>query len=112
MSTNSVFESCLRSDNEVCHNAAVAATGVLDRLEADFEKRLRTVLATDAGRWALLIQPDDGRRRPELVGCFETEHEACSAGYESQVGRQFLVKLISQESPVVCIPWAVPADQH
>jgi len=70
------------------------------------------MLATDAGRWAVLIQPDDGRRRPELVGCFETEHEACSAGYESQVGKQFLVKLISQENPVVCIPWAVPADQR
>ena len=70
------------------------------------------MLATDAGRWALLVQPEDGRRRPELAGCFETEHEACASGYQSPVGRQFLVKLISQEDPVVCIPWAVPADQH
>ncbi|MCQ3809118.1 MAG: hypothetical protein KTV68_01030 [Acidimicrobiia bacterium] len=88
----------------------MAAIGVLDRLEADFVRRLDAMLVTDAGRWAVLIQPEDGRRRPQLVGCFETENEACSAGYESQVGRRFLVKLISQEDPVVCIPWAVPAD--
>lgn len=70
------------------------------------------MLMTDAGRWALLVQPEDRRRRPELVGCFETEHEACTAGYRSRVGRRFLVKLISREDPVVCVPWAVPADQH
>lgn len=70
------------------------------------------MLMTDAGRWALLVQPEDRRRRPELVGCFETEHEACKAGYQSRVGRRFLVKLISQEDPVVCVPWVVPADQR
>lgn len=103
--------SCPRANNFVCHNAAVTVVVVLDRLEAEFEKMRDAMLTTYAGRWALLVQPEDSRRRPKLVGCFETEHEACTAGYQNRVGRQFLVKLISPEVPVVGVPWAVPADQ-
>ena len=90
----------------------MASTAVLDRLEAEFSKRRATMLATDAGRWALLVQPVDGRRRPELVGCFDNEHEACAAGFRSPVSRRFLVKAVVAEDPMASIPWAVPADRH
>lgn len=89
----------------------VASTDVLERLEAAFTKRRSAMLATDAGRWALFVQPTDGRRRPEFVGCFDDEHQACAAGFGSSIGRRFLVKPVLTEDPVLSIPWAVPADQ-
>ena len=89
----------------------VASDAVLDRLEAAFSKRRAELLASDAGRWALFVQPADRRRRPEFVGCYDTETEACEIGYRSPVGRRFLVKAVLEEDPVISIPWAVPADQ-
>jgi hypothetical protein len=90
----------------------MAYTDALDRLEAAFAKRRAAMLRTDAGRWALFVQPADGRRRPEFVGCFDNEHEACEAGFRSPIGRRFLVKPVLEADPVLRIPWAVPADQH
>lgn len=89
----------------------VASDAVLDRLEAAFSKRRAELLASDAGRWALFVQPADRRRRPEFVGCHDTESEACEIGYRSPVGRRFLVKAVLEEDPVISIPWAVPANQ-
>ena len=89
----------------------VACDAVLDRLDAAFSKRRAELLASDAGRWALFVQPADRRRRPEFVGCYDTESEACEIGYRSPVGRRFLVKAVLEEDPVISIPWAVPADQ-
>ena len=90
---------------------AMASTTVLDRLEATFSKRRAELLASDAGRWALFVQPADRRRRPELVGCYDTESEACEIGYRSPIGRRFLVKAVLKEDPVISIPWAVPANR-
>ena len=89
----------------------MASTTVLDRLEATFSKRRAELLASDAGRWALFVQPADRRRRPELVGCYDTESEACEIGYRSPIGRRFLVKAVLKEDPVISIPWAVPANR-
>ena len=89
----------------------MAATEVLDRLEAAFSKRRTALLASDAGRWALFVQPTDRRRRPEFVGCFDIETEACAAGFRSPIGRRFLVKAVLEEDPVISVPWAVPADR-
>ena len=55
----------------------MASDAVLDRLEAAFSKRRTELLASDAGRWALFVQPANRHRRPELVGCYDTESEAC-----------------------------------
>ena len=90
----------------------MASTDVLDRLEAAFAKRRSAMLATDAGRWALFVQPADRRRRPEFIGCFDNEHQACEAGFRNSIGRRFLVKAVLEEDPVFSIPWAVPADHH
>lgn len=46
----------------MCNNSSVAVIGVRRRLEAEFEKRRDAMLTTDAGRWALLVQPEDGVR--------------------------------------------------
>ena len=89
----------------------VACDAVLDHLEAAFSKRRAELLASDAGRWALFVQPADRRRQPEFVGCYDTESEACEIGYRSPVGRRFLVKAVLEEDPVISIPWAAPADQ-
>lgn len=83
---------------------------VLDRLARAFEKQRTELLTTDEGRWALFVQPRDGRRRPEFLGCFDDEHEACDAGYRSTIGRRFLIKEILEKDRVVSIPWAVPVD--
>ena len=89
----------------------MASATVLDRLEAAFSKRRAELLASDAGRWALFVQPADRRRRPELVGCYDTQSEACEIGYRSPMGRRFLVKAVLEEDPVISIPWAVPANR-
>ena len=89
----------------------VASTAVLDRLEAEFSKRRAALLASDAGRWALFVQPYDRRRRPEFMGCFDIEMEACAAGFRSPIGRRFLVKAVLAEDPVISVPRAVKADQ-
>ena len=73
---------------------------ILDRLEASFDKRRTDLVATDEGRWAVFVQPRDGRRRPEFVGCFDDEFEACDAGYQSTIGRRFLVKEVLEEDRV------------
>ena len=51
------------------------------------------------------------RRQPELVGCYDTESEACEVGYRSPTGRRFLIKAVLEEDPVISIPWAVPANR-
>ena len=89
----------------------VASDAVLDRLEAAFSKRRAELLASDAGRWALFVQPANRRRRPELVGCYDTESEACEVGYRSPTGGRFLVKAVLEQDPVISIPWAVPANR-
>ena len=89
----------------------MASDAVLDRLEAAFSKRRAELLASDGGRWALFVQPANRRRRPELVGCYDTESEACEVGYRSPTGRRFLVKAVLEEDPVISIPWAVPANR-
>ena len=85
---------------------------MLDRLEAAFDKHRADLLATDAGRWALFVQPRDKRRRPEFLGCFDDQHQACDAGFGSMIGRRFLVREVLEEDRVVSIPWAVPANRH
>ena len=84
---------------------------VLDRLEAAFDKHRAELLATDGGRWALFVQPNDKRFRPRLLGCFDAEFDACDAGYRNTIGRRFLVKEVLAQDRVVSIPWAVPADR-
>lgn len=84
---------------------------VLDKLTRTFEKHRLELLATDEGRWAVFVQPQDGRRRPEFVGCFDDEHQACAAGYRSTIGRRFLIKEVLEQDRVVYIPWAVPVDR-
>ena len=91
------------------HRPAAPQCGVAS--EAAFSKRRAELLASDAGRWALFVQPADRRRRPEFVGCYDTESEACEIGYRSPRGRRFLVKAVLEEDPVISIPWAVPANQ-
>ena len=85
----------------------MAPDPVLDKLEAAFSKRRAELLATDAGRWALFVQPNDRRRRPEFVGCFDDEHQACSAGFGSRIGRRFLIKEVLEKDRVVTIGQAV-----
>ena len=88
----------------------MAPDPILDRLEAAFSKRRAELLATDEGRWALFVQPRDKRRRPEFIGCFDDEHQACSAGFRSTIGRRFLIKEVLERDRVISIPWAVLAD--
>ena len=94
-----------------CHNAAWPPT----RCSTAWRRRSRSARAelpaSNAGRWALFVQPADRRCRPEFVGCYDTEIEACEIGYRSLVGRRFLVKAVLEEDPVISVPWAVPADQ-
>ena len=90
----------------------MASGDVLDRLEAAFFRNRESMLATDAGRWALFVQPTDRRRRPEFVGCFDDEHEACAVGFDSSIGRRFLVKAVLAEDPVVSVPRVVLADRR
>lgn len=88
----------------------MTSTDLLDRLEAAFAKRRAGLLVTDAGRWAVFVQPFDGRCRPQLVGCFDDENDACEAGVSSPIGRRFLVKAIRAEDRVVSVPRVVLAD--
>ena len=88
----------------------MAPDPVLDKLEAAFAKRRAELLATDEGRWALFVQPNDQRRRPELVDCFDDEHQACSVGFGSSVGRRFLIKEVLEKDRVVTIGQAVPSS--
>ena len=90
----------------------MAPDPVLDKLEAAFAKRRAELLATDEGRWALFVQPRDKRRRPEFVGCFDDEHEACSAGFGNRIGRRFLIKEVLEKDRVISVPWAVLADHR
>lgn len=83
---------------------------VLDKLEAAFERRRGELLSTDEGRWALFVQPDDKRRRPELVGCYDDEFEACSVGFSSRIGRRFLIKEVLEQDRVVSIGQVVLSD--
>jgi len=61
---------------------------VLDRLEVAFSKRQAELLASDAERWALFVQPANRHRWPELVGCYDTESEACETGYRNPIGQR------------------------
>lgn len=72
-----------------------------------FSKRRAALLTSDAGRWALFVQPYDRRRRPEFVGCFDVETEACAAGFQSPIGRRFLVKAVLEQYPVISVPRVV-----
>ena len=84
---------------------------VLDRLETAFSRQRAELLEENAGRWALFVQPRDRRRSPELVGCYDDEHQACEVGYQSTIGRRFLIKEVREIDRVISVPWAVPADQ-
>lgn len=90
----------------------MAPDPVLDRLEAAFAKHRSELLATDAGRWAVFVQPRDKRYRPAFVGCFDDEHEACAAGFGSRIGRRFLIKEVLEKDRAISVPWAVLADHH
>ena len=90
----------------------MAPDSVLDKLEAAFLKRRAQLLVTDEGRWAVFVQPRDKRRRAEFVGCFDDEHQACSAGFRSTIGRRFLIKEVLEKDRVISIPWAVLADHR
>ncbi len=85
----------------------MAPDPVLDKLEAAFSKRRADLLVTDEGRWAVFVQPRDKRRRAEFVGCFDDEHQACSAGFGSRIGRRFLIKEVLEKDRVVTIGQAV-----
>ena len=85
----------------------MAPDPVLDNLEAAFSKRRAELLVTDEGRWAVFVQPRDKRRRAEFVGCFDDEHQACSAGFRSTVGRRFLIKEVLEKDRVISIGQAV-----
>lgn len=89
----------------------MAPDPVLDRLETAFSKQRARLLEKNAGRWALFVQPRDKRRKPEFVGCFDDEHQACEVGYRSTIGRRFLIKEVLEKDRVISVPWAVPADQ-
>ena len=89
----------------------MAPDPILDKLARAFEKRRLELLATDEGRWALFVQPNDKRRRAEFVACFDDAFDACDAGYRNTIGRRFLVKEILEQDRVVSIPWAVPANR-
>ena len=88
----------------------MAPDPILDRLTRAFAKQRAELLVTDEGRWALFVQPRDKRRRPEFVDCFDDEHQACSAGFRSTIGRRFLIKEVLEKDRVISIPWAVLAS--
>ena len=85
---------------------------ILDKLTRAFERQRAELLATDEGRWALFVQPNDRRRRAEFVGCFDDEHQACAAGFRSTIGRRFMIKEVLEQDRVISIPWAVPVDRR
>jgi len=85
---------------------------VLDRLERAFAVDRSELLATDPGRWAVFVQPFDGRLRRKLVGCFDDFFDGAAAGYRSDLGRRFIVKEILEADRVVHVPWAVPTDHR
>ena len=89
----------------------MAPDPILDRLTRAFARQRAELLATDKGRWAVFVQPRDRRRRPEFVGCFDDEHEACAAGFRSPVGRRFLIKEVLDRDRVISVPWAVSVDR-
>ncbi|MCQ3815184.1 MAG: hypothetical protein KTU85_12325 [Acidimicrobiia bacterium] len=89
----------------------MASDPVLDRLEIAFAKHRNKLLETNAGRWAVFVQPRDRRRNPAFVGCFDDEHQACEVAYRSTIGRRFLIKEVRQNDRVINVPWAVPSDQ-
>ena len=84
---------------------------ILERLARAFDKQRSELLATDEGRWALLVQPHDKRRRPQLVGCFDDSDQACSAGYASTVGSRFMIQEILEQDRVVSVPSVVLANR-
>ena len=88
----------------------MAPDPILNRLTRAFETRRVELLATEEGRWAVFVQPRDRRRRPEFLGCFDDEHEACAAGFRSPAGRRFLIKEVLERDRVISVPWAVPVD--
>lgn len=83
---------------------------ILDKLEAAFAKRRAELLATDEGRWALFVQPNDKRFRSRLLGCFDDEFDACDAGYRNTIGRRFLIKEILAKDRVVMSGQVVISD--
>ena len=90
----------------------MAKDQVLDKLEGAFLKNRARLLATERGRWALFVQPNDGRRKPEYVGCFDDEQQACDAGFCNSVGKRFLVQEVVENERVVSVPQAVLADDR
>ena len=50
------------------------------------------------------MQPANRHRRPEFVGCYDTESEACEVGYRSPAGRRFPVKAVLEKDSVISIP--------
>lgn len=88
----------------------MAPDPVLDKLARAFEKRRLELLATDEGRWALFVQPNDKRFRPRLIGCFDDEFDACDAGYRNTIGRRFLVKEVLKHDRMATIGQVVISD--
>lgn len=72
----------------------MASTTVLDRLEVAFSKRQAELLASGAERWALFVRPANRHRWPELVGCYDTESEACEIDYRNPIGQALLVTAV------------------
>ena len=89
----------------------MAPDPVLDRLETAFSRQRAELLETNAGSWAVFVQPIDRRFRPQFIDCFDDEHQACEAGYRSTIGRRFLIKEVREIDRAVSVPWAVLADQ-
>ncbi len=89
----------------------MAPDPILDKLARAFEGQRAALLMTDEGRWALFVQPNDKRRRAEFVGCFDDEHQACSAGFRSTIGGRFMIKEVLEQDRVISVPWAVPANR-
>ena len=79
----------------------MAPDPILDRLTRAFAKQRAELLVTDEGRWALFVQPRDKRRRPEFIGCFDDEHQACDAGFRSRIGRRFLIKEVLEQDRLI-----------
>ena len=88
----------------------MAPDPILDKLARTFEKQRVGLVATDEGRWAVFVQPRDRRRRPEFIGCFDDERDACAAGFRSPIGRRFMIKEVLERDRVISVPWAVPVD--
>lgn len=68
----------------------------LKRLEDDFDRLRRVELEEHLGDWVLLATYG-------IVGYFDNEHAAVTAGYETVRGEPFLVKQMLEADPVITV---------